>query len=524
VKAVIRMELLQTLVSILPVLGPLVFLVIFKMSAKKGMTISMILMMILAIMVWQVSFSVIFASVFIGIHKSLTIILILLGALTLVNTLKNTKAIKRINQGFETISKDKRILAVIIAFLFGALIEGASGFGTPAAITGPLLVGMGFDPLIAVVVALVADSTPVSFGAVGTPLAVGLSDLGLNLNEIAVNITFIDLFSGVFIPTIVVVMFVLLNKEYKNNKLKRIIEILPWTLFVGLVYVLTAYLTALFVGFEFVSIITPIVTLFVITISTKYGFLVPNKENVVVSEKSEMSLFKAWSPYLVVVVLLLLTRVVAPLKNFLLSIDFLSINNVFNTSLSSQFAIFYSPGAVLLIASVFASLYQKKGLTDVKNAILDTKKVIVGALLALIPTLIMVTIYTNSQYNGLNLESMPTYFANNLGAIFGDMWPVMSPFLGMLGSFVSGSATVSNLTFGNVQYSIANTVNLNTNIIMAEQVIGASVGNMICVHNVVAASSVVGLENQEGLIIKKTIIPALIYALLVAIISFIILF
>ncbi len=518
------MEVLQILVSILPVLGPLVFLVLFKMSAKKGMTISMILMMILAIVVWQVSFDVIFASVFAGIHKSLTIILILLGALTLVNTLKNTKAIKRINQGFETISKDKRILAVIIAFLFGALIEGASGFGTPAAITGPLLVGIGFDPLTAVVLALVADSTPVSFGAVGTPLAVGLNDLSLNLNEIASNVAFIDLFSGIFIPTIVVIMFVIMNKEYKLKKLKSITEILPWTLFVGLVYVLTAYITASFIGFEFVSIISPIFTLLVVTTSTRYGFLVPGMRESEEIEKTEMSLFKAWSPYLIVVVLLLLTRVVAPLKDFLLSIDFLSLNNILGTSLSSSFAIFYSPGAVLILASVFASIYQRKGLKEFKDAIIGTKKVIVGAGLALIPTLIMVTIYTNSQYNGLDLESMPTYFANNLGSIFGDMWPIMSPFLGMLGSFVSGSATVSNLTFGNVQYSIANTVNLNTNLIMSEQVIGAAIGNMICVHNVVAASSVVGLENQEGLIIKKTIVPALIYATLVAIISFIILF
>lgn len=518
------MELLRILTSILPIVGPLVFLVVLKMSAKKGMTISMILMMMLALVIWQVSFDVIFASVLVGIHKSLTIILILLGALTLVNTLKNTKAIKRINQGFEMISKDKRILAVIIAFLFGALIEGASGFGTPAAITGPLLVGIGFDPLTAVVLALVADSTPVSFGAVGTPLAVGLGDMGLDLNTIASNVTFIDLFSGVFIPLIVVIMFVVMNKEYNNKKMKSIIEILPWTLFVGIVYVLIAYGTALFIGYEFVSIITPIFTLLIITISTRYGFLVPKTDEVHVEEVTEMSLFKAWSPYLVVVVLLLLTRVIDPLKDFLLTIDFLSLNNVFNTSISSSFAIFYSPGAVLLLASVFASIYQKKGLKEVKKAIIDTKKVIIGASLALIPTLIMVTIYTNSQVNGLDLESMPTYFANNLGSIFGGLWSVMSPFLGMLGSFVSGSATVSNLTFGNVQYSIANSVNLDTDIIMAEQVIGAAIGNMICVHNVVAASSVVGLKNKEGIIIKKTIVPALIYATLVAIISFIILF
>lgn len=518
------MELLRILTSILPIVGPLVFLVVLKMSAKKGMTISMILMMMLALVIWQVSFDVIFASVLVGIHKSLTIILILLGALTLVNTLKNTKAIKRINQGFEMISKDKRILAVIIAFLFGALIEGASGFGTPAAITGPLLVGIGFDPLTAVVLALVADSTPVSFGAVGTPLAVGLGDMGLDLNTIASNVTFIDLFSGVFIPLMVVIMFVVMNKEYNNKKMKSIIEILPWTLFVGIVYVLIAYGTALFIGYEFVSIITPIFTLLIITISTRYGFLVPKTDEVHVEEVTEMSLFKAWSPYLVVVVLLLLTRVIDPLKDFLLTIDFLSLNNVFNTSISSSFAIFYSPGAVLLLASVFASIYQKKGLKEVKKAIIDTKKVIIGASLALIPTLIMVTIYTNSQVNGLDLESMPTYFANNLGSIFGGLWSVMSPFLGMLGSFVSGSATVSNLTFGNVQYSIANSVNLDTDIIMAEQVIGAAIGNMICVHNVVAASSVVGLKNKEGIIIKKTIVPALIYATLVAIISFIILF
>ena len=89
---------------------------------------------------------------------------------------------------------------------------------------------------------------------------------------------------------------------------------------------------------------------------------------------------------------------------------------------------------------------------------------------------------------------------------------------------MTGSATVSALTFSPVQFQIAESYALNTNLILSLGLMGGAAGNMICVHNVVAASSVVGLENQEGLIIKKTIIPALIYALLVAIISFIILF
>lgn len=514
---------LQILTSIIPVLGPLVFLVLFRMSAKKGMTISMILMMILATFVWQVSFDVIFASVAVGIHKAITIILILLGALTLVNTLKNTKAIMRINQGFEMISKDKRILAVIIAFLFGALIEGASGFGTPAAITGPLLVGIGFNPFVAVVLALVADSTPVSFGAVGTPIQVGLDGVYSNLNEIANQITFIDLFSGIFVPTIVIILFVMMSKEYVGKRKKGIIEILPWSLSVGVLYAAIAFVVSRVVGFEFVSIITPIITLLIVTITTKKGFLVPKiqKEDVVIT--SDLSLLKAWSPYLVVVLLLLLTRVIAPLKAFLLNIDFMSISNVFNTDLSSSFPIFYSPGTVLIIASIFASLYQTKKLDSFYVAIKDTKRVIISASLALIPTLIMVTIYTSSQYNNLGLDSMPSYIANALGTVFGSYWPFASPFLGMLGSFVSGSATVSNLTFGNVQASIATQVQLDQSVILASQVMGAAIGNMICVHNVVAASSVVGLENQEGMIIKKTIIPALIYATIVAFIGFIIL-
>ncbi|MBU1019939.1 MAG: L-lactate permease [Firmicutes bacterium] len=517
------MSLLQIITSVLPVLGPLVFLIIFRMSAKKGMTISMILMLILAIFVWQVSFDVIFASIAVGIHKSITIILILLGALTLVNTLKNTKAIMRINQGFEMISKDKRILVVIVAFLFGALIEGASGFGTPAAITGPLLVGIGFDPVIAVVMALVADSTSVSFGAVGTPIAVGLDGVFENLNIIGNNVTMIDLFSGIFIPTIVVVMLVLMSKEYLGKRKKSIIEILPWTLYVGLLYVVIAFGVSRLFGFEFVSIVSPIIALLVVTITTRKGFLVPKTEHTDVIVTSELSLLKAWSPYIVVVVLLLLTRMVLPLKNALVGIDFLSINHVFGTNLNSSFPIFYSPGTVLILASMFASMYQTKKMSSFYQAITDTKKVIIGASLALVPTLIMVTIYTSSQFNNLGLESMPNYIANTLGSIFGDAWPIASPFLGMLGSFVSGSATVSNLTFGSVQSSIATQVELNQGIILAQQVMGAAVGNMICVHNVVAASSVVGLENQEGMIIKKTIVPALIYATLVAIIGFIIL-
>ena len=508
--------ILEYLVSFIPILVPFVLLVVFRMSAKSGMSISMLLIMMGGYFLWGITIDVLTGAVFIGLHKTITILLILFGALTLVNTLKNTMAIKRINEGFMSITKDKRLLSVIIVFLFGGLIEGASGFGTPATITGPLLVSIGFNPFIAAVLALIGDSTSVSFGAVGTPLVVGLQGTGASYSGVANAITLIDLFSGVFVPLMISVMYIIVSKQ--KDKFRSIKEIVPWTLYVGVLYTVLAFISSRIVGFEFVSIVTPIVTIMIVSYTTMKGFLVPHYEPIQI-EKNETSLIKAWSPYIVVVLLLIISRIIGPIEELLKGLDFLSLTNVLGTGLSSSFSIFYSPGFILLIAAVFASYYQTGKMGAVIQAMKDTKGVIIGATLALIPTLIMVTIFTSSGMNINGLVSMPEYIAAGMSNVFGEFWSFGSTYLGMIGSFISGSATVSNLTFAPIQVEIAATVGLSTTFILASQVLGAAIGNMICVHNVVAASYVVGLENQEGSIIKKTIITAMIYATIVTIVT-----
>src|SRR5699024_9549086 len=129
-------------------------LVVFKMPAKTGMFYSAIIVIILAFFVWDMNVLTISASMLEGIHKALTILLILFGAIVLLNTLQNTGAVDRINQGFRNISADMRVQIVIVAFLFGAIIEGAAGFGTPAAVTGPLMMALGFNPMAAATIAL----------------------------------------------------------------------------------------------------------------------------------------------------------------------------------------------------------------------------------------------------------------------------------------------------------------------------------------------------------------------------------
>src|SRR5699024_3012554 len=183
------------------------------------------------------------ASMLEGIHKALTILLILFGAIVLLNTLQNTGAVDRINQGFRNISADMRVQIVIVAFLFGAIIEGAAGFGTPAAVTGPLMMALGFNPMAAATIALIADSAPVPFGAVGTPVVVILTK-----------------FFG------------------KNKSFKEALPLLPWTLLIGAVYTLSALLYAWLFGPEFISILGAMTGLIVATITARLGFLMPKGE------------------------------------------------------------------------------------------------------------------------------------------------------------------------------------------------------------------------------------------------------
>ena len=126
----------------------------------------------------------------------------------------------------------------------------------------------------------------------------------------------------------------------------------------------------------------------------------------------------------------------------------------------------------------------------------------------------MVQIFSNSGLNLGDLASMPIYLATFLGERMNGAWIFIAPFVGELGSFITGSATVSTLTFAPVQFHIANQYGLNTELILALQLIGGAAGNMICVHNVVSVSAVVNTVGSEGIIIKKTIFPAIIYGLL----------
>lgn len=522
------------LVALSAIIAPFIFLVLFRMPAIKGMSISAIIVILLGLSVWGMEGEIVLSSVFQGVHTALTIVFILFGALVLLNTLRNTGAVDRMNQGFQNVSGDMRIQAVLVAFLFGSVIEGAAGFGTPAMVTAPLMLALGFRPLAAVVLALVADSSAVAFGAVGTPVLVGLGNIpGADtafFHQVGSTVTAIDLFGGTFIPSILIVILTVFFGKGKG--IKDVLSILPWTLLIGITYTGSAFLYASLFGPEFVAILAALTGLIVATITAKKGWLIPKREwkdalredFTVNTEKQHMSLLAAWSPYVIVVGLLLLTRVVPWMKEFTTNAIDLTWNDILGVEgITSDWGLLYSPGTILLISAFLAILTQRKSMSNFFKASKDSMPTLKSTGVTLIVTLAMVQVFTNSGMNLNDLTSMPAYIAEGLAQNFGGVWIFIAPFLGELGAFITGSATVSTLTFSPIQYSVATETATDVNIVLAAQLIGAGAGNMFCVHNVVAAGAVVGMVGKEGDIIRKTLGPALLYGLLAGIGGFILL-
>ncbi|MEC8805043.1 MAG: L-lactate permease, partial [Pseudomonadota bacterium] len=210
------------LLSLLPIISVAIFLVILRWPASRAMPIAYVVAAGLAYVIWEVSGTKIMAASVNGLVVAGTLIYIIFGAILLLNTLQQSGAISTIRQGFSDITPDRRIQVIIIAWLFGSFIEGSAGFGTPAAVAVPLMVGLGFPAMAAVVAGMIIQSTPVSFGAMGTPILVGVST-GLSadpdmsayaaargfsefepfLEFIATKVALMHALAGTFIPLLV---------------------------------------------------------------------------------------------------------------------------------------------------------------------------------------------------------------------------------------------------------------------------------------------------------------------------------
>ncbi|MFC3606323.1 L-lactate permease [Stutzerimonas tarimensis] len=530
-----------------PILLAAILLIGLRWPARRAMPIVYLVTAGIALFIWDMSFNRVIASTLQGLVITIGLLWIIFGAILLLNTLKHSGGIAAIRAGFTTISPDRRIQAIIIAWLFGCFIEGASGFGTPAAIAAPLLVAIGFPAMAAVLMGMLVQSTPVSFGAVGTPIIVGLnsgldtatigeqlaaqgSTWDLFLQQITSSVAITHAIVGVIMP---VVMAMMLTRFFgKEKSWKAGLEVLPFALFAGVAFVVPYVATGIFLGPEFPSLLGGLIGLGIVTTAARFNFLVPKTHWDFADRKDwpsewlgtiemkledlaarPMSAFRAWLPYVLVGALLVISRVFPQVGAALKSVSVSFANILGEAGISAGIEPLYLPGGILVIVVLLTFFLHGMKPRELGAAIKESSSVLISAGFVLLFTVPMVRILINSGVNAGELASMPITMARFVADSVGDVYPLLAPTVGALGAFLAGSNTVSNMMFAQFQFGVATNLGISSAMVVAIQAVGAAAGNMVAIHNVVAASATVGLLGREGSILRKTIWPTMYYVL-----------
>lgn len=543
-----------SLLALLPILVVAVMLVAFRVSARGAMPVGFLLTAVIAFFAWDFPLTNIVASCIQGMFITFDILYIIFGAILLLTLLNYSGGVYVIRRGFTRISTDRRVQVVIIVWLFGSFIEGAAGFGTPAAIVAPLLVAMGFPAMTAVMLGLMVQSTPVTFGAAGTPIMVGVRG-GLQgayvenqldaanismldyLRLIAVDVATLHTIVGTVMPLFMVCMMTRFFGERKSWR--EGFEIFPFALLGGLAFTIPYLLTGIFLGPEFPSLLGSLVGMAIVITAAKKGFLLPKKNWDFPDQRTwpkhwlgalevkqedlnrpiPFSLATAWMPYITVAAILVLSRLPQlPFKSWLTSFE-VGYQNILETGISAASTPLYLPGTILLAVGMFTVWLHQISRSDVKRSFSESARMAIGAGFVLVFTVPMVRIYINSGINPSDLPGMPIVMAEWVVLNVGEVYPLFAPSIGALGAFIAGSNTVSNLMFSFFQFGVAERMAMAPSMMIALQAVGAAAGNMIAIHNIVAASATVGFLNREGLVLRKTIIPTIYYVTFVGLLG-----
>ncbi|MCT4647907.1 MAG: L-lactate permease, partial [Carboxylicivirga sp.] len=419
----------------------------------------------------------------------------------------------------------------------------AAGFGTPAALAAPLLVGLGFPPLAAAMLALMYNSVSVALGAVGTPFFGATQSIHELLvtnnidpdhyNHILLHwVAIVNVFAGFLIPVIGLCVITRIFGQEKS--IKPGLEIIPFALFASLAFLIPYLLTALCVGPELPSLLGAFIAMGIVMLAARKGFLFPkrtwrfeqkhnNEEHTLentVSNSSKMSAFMAWMPYVTIAVLLLITRIPhVGFKTILESqVVKLSVGQWFNLQgLDYQLKWAYLPGIFpfIFVAIMFWGLYKMKT-NQIGEVVKNSLHQLSGASIALISGVALVQIMLHSGSE--EQLSMTSQMALAVSDWSGRAYPLFATLIGTLGAFISGSGTVSNILFASFQFEVAQMLEISDVLILSMQCLGGGIGSMLSINNIVAVCATVGCTGVGGRIIRVNSITAFIYYVMVTIV------
>ncbi len=526
------MKLLDVIFAAFPIL-----LLIVSMTKKSPMPSAKALPLAAVVaygiqLVWfKTEYQIINAAVFAGLLTALTPIAIVWGAIFLFRTMELCGAMETIRNWLNNIARNRVAQVVIIGWSFQFLIEGASGFGTPAALAAPLLVGLGFAPLRVAMACLILNSVPVSFGAVGTPTWFGFAQLNLSsieLREIAWKTSLVHCAAASVIPILAFRLLLTWQEMYRNLVF----------IYLALAACTVPMALSSLLSVEFPSVIGGMFGLIAaVWMAHKQIGLSTEDDRAVDTPATPpiAAIVRALFPLWATVLVLLITRIPqfglrgvltaatpaweVPLGMVgLLSISpalVIRLQSIFGTATVWTHQVLYVPSLIPFILISLVSLWLLKAPKGTAKRVWDQTAVrMFSPVLALLGALALVGLLMAGED-----ASSVMIVGRALAATTGGSWQYFSAYLGALGAFFAGSCTISNLTFGPIQNSIAHQLGVERTTILALQSVGAAMGNMVAIHNIVAVCSVLGLKDQEGQILKQTVGPMLLYGAIAAALS-----
>lgn len=529
---------LSALAAVIPIVFFFLALAVFRLKGHVAGSITLALSILVAIFAFQMPVDMALAAAGYGFLYGLwPIAWIIVAAVFLYKLTVKSGQFEVIRSSVLSITDDQRLQVLLIGFCFGAFLEGAAGFGAPVAITAALLVGLGFNPLYAAGLCLIANTAPVAFGALGIPIIVAGQVTGIDAFHIGAM-------TGRQLPLLS--LFVPFWLVFMMDGLRGVKETWPAALVAGLSFAVTQYFTSNFIGPELPDITSALASLICLTLFLKVwqpkrafseakgsvGAAVVQPSGSQPSPYSFGEIFKAWSPFLILTVLVTIWTL-KPFKaafapggamyNFVFNfaiphLDQLVIKTApivaAPTAMPSVFkldpisatgtAIFLSA----LISMAVLKINFKTGLTTFKETFWELRWPIlsIGMVLAF-------AFVTN--YSGMS-STMALVLAGT-GAAF----PFFSPFLGWLGVFLTGSDTSSNALFSSLQATTAHQIGVNDTLLVAANTSGGVTGKMISPQSIAVACAATGLVGKESDLFRFTVKHSLFFATIVGLITLI---
>lgn len=458
-----------------------------------------------------------------ALFTSATILWIVLPALAIHHLQVGSGATDRLRLALTNLASDPRLFALLIGWFFALFVEGAAGFGASVALAAPFLVGVGYRPLDAVVVAMLGHAIGVSFGAIGTPIVPQVAATGLDGEEIAAATALPHAIAGWALLAVMVIVASRATGRPARG------AIWGWAALAGGAFLAPFWLLATFVGPELPTLGGSLIGLMVFIVVLR--LIRPGAPSSAVDHRpsdarppggrtsigtgaqpreargqriaSGAQLARAGAPYLVLIGLVLVTRLVEPIADLLGSVE---VAWQLPGGFEGGFEPLLHPGTLLVASLVLGAVIQRLGWRPLRGALATTIGQLGGVTVALVAMLSLARIMVHA--------GMTETLAAAAASTTGRAWPVFAAVVGVLGTFVTGSATASNVLFTDLQVATARTLELPLAPMVGAQGYGAAIGNIVCPHNIVAAGATVGMTGSEGQVLRRTLGPALGYALL----------